>query len=83
MLDAFCVANETIFVGCADNRAADVYTNRISIYYTASFISIGFWERAYAGEIFYHIPGRKYALLRVCSWRWWKYFARAQANHHI
>ena len=31
-LDSFCVAGHTIFVGCADNRIADVYTNRISIF---------------------------------------------------
>ena len=40
MLDEFCVANETIFIGCADNRAADVYTNRISIFYSAFFYII-------------------------------------------
>lgn len=32
MLDDFCVKGETVFVGCADNRGADVYANRISIY---------------------------------------------------
>ena len=58
MLDRFCVPGETIFVGCADNRTADVYSNRISIYYGAAFLSIGFWERAFAGEIFYHIPDK-------------------------
>ena len=52
MLDDFCVKGETVFVGCADNRGADVYANRISIYYGAAFLSVGFWERAYAGEIF-------------------------------
>ena len=31
ILDEFCVPYETIFVGCADNRTADVYTNRISM----------------------------------------------------
>ena len=48
MLDDFCVKGETVFVGCADNRGADVYANRISIYYGAAFLSVGFWERAYA-----------------------------------
>ena len=46
MLDDFCVKGETVFVGCADNRGADVYANRISIYYGAAFLSVGFWERA-------------------------------------
>ena len=56
LLDDFCSAGDTIFVGCADNRAADVYSNRISVYYDAPFISIGFWERAFA---------KRNALLRV------------------
>lgn len=58
MLDNMCAPNETIFVGCGDNRTADVYANKIAIYFDAAFISIGFWERAYAGEIFYHIPNK-------------------------
>ena len=56
ILDEMCVPFETIFVGCGDNRTADVYANKIAIYFDAAFISIGFWERAYAGEIFYHLP---------------------------
>lgn len=55
--DDFCLNGEdTIFIGCADNRAADVYSNKISALYKSAFLSIGFWERAAAGEIFYHIP---------------------------
>lgn len=83
MLDEFCVPHETIFVGCADNRAADVYANRISIYYTAAFLSIGFWERAYAGEIFYHIPGRNMPCYECALGSGSNLSARAQANHHI
>lgn len=83
MLDEFCVANETIFIGCADNRAADVYTNRISIFYSAFFISIGFWERAYAGEIFYHIPGKNMPCYECALGDGGNLSARAQANHHI
>lgn len=83
ILDEFCVPNETIFVGCADNRIADVYTNRISIYYQASFISIGFWERAYAGEIFYHIPGRGMPCYECALGDGGNLSGRVQANHHI
>ena len=46
----------TVFVGCADNREADVYGNRISMMYDSAYVSAGFWERAFAGEIFYHLP---------------------------
>ena len=83
MLDEFCVANDTIFVGCADNRAADVYTNRISIYYSANFISIGFWERAYAGEIFYHIPNKNMPCYECALGEGGNISARAEANHHV
>ena len=83
MLDEFCVATDTIFVGCADNRDADVYTNRISVYYNAYFISIGFWERAYAGEIFYHIPGKGMPCYECALGDGGNISARAQANHHL
>ncbi len=82
-LDEFCVEGDTIFVGCADNRTADVYTNRISIYYSAYFISIGFWERAYAGEIFYHIPGKGMPCYECALGEGSNISARAQANHHV
>lgn len=82
-LDSFCVEGDTIFVGCADNRAADVYTNRISIYYSAYFISIGFWERAYAGEIFYHVPNKGMPCYECALGEGGNISARAQANHHV
>jgi len=53
--DNFITAN-TVIIGCADNREGDLYANRLSINYKIPFISIGFWERAFAGEIFYSIP---------------------------
>lgn len=82
-LDEFCVPGDTIFIGCADNRAADVYANRIAIYYSAYFISIGFWERAYAGEIFYHIPNKGFPCYECALGEGGNISARAQANHHI
>ena len=82
-LDNFCIFGDTIFVGCADNRAADVYTNRISIYYNCYFLSIGFWERAYAGEIFYHIPNRSMPCYECALGDGGGLSARSQANHHV
>ena len=81
--DMFCVPGDTVFVGCADNRIADVYTNRIGIYYKSSFISIGFWERAFAGEIFYHIYGRSMPCYECALGDGSGLSARAEANHHI
>lgn len=83
MLDEFCVKDETVFVGCADNRTADVYANRISIYYDAYFISIGFWERAFAGEIFYHMLGKNMPCYECALGEGGNISARAEANHHV
>jgi len=82
-LDSFCDAGNTIFIGCADNRMADVYTNRISIYYKSSFISIGFWERAFAGEIFYHLYGKNMPCYECALGDGSNLSVRAEANHHV
>ena len=83
ILDEFCKTEETIFVGCADNREADVYANRISIYYSAYFISLGFWERACAGEIFYHLPNKGMPCYECALGRGANVSSRVQANHHV
>ena len=56
LLDSFC-DKDAIMVGCADNREGDLYGNQ----YLAKpngmpFVSIGCWERTFAGEIFYCLP---------------------------
>ena len=48
----FCDSN-TIVVGGADNREGDLYANGIAQQVGMPFMSIGCWERAFAGEIFY------------------------------
>ena len=55
--DKYCVGGNSIMVGGADSRAADVYSNSLAVMYKTPFISIGCWERAFAGEIFYWLPG--------------------------
>ncbi len=55
VFDKYCTQN-TILISCADNREADQYASQISVLYNIPFVSIGFWERAFAGEIFYFIP---------------------------
>lgn len=49
--------SETVIVSCADNRFADKYACKISSIMHMPFVSIGFWDRAFAGEIFYYLPG--------------------------
>ena len=52
----FC-NSDTIIVGCADNREGDLYADTmLAKPYKMPFISIGCWERAFAGEIFYCLP---------------------------
>ena len=75
-------ANIKVFVGCGDNRTADVYANKIAIYYDSAFISIGFWERAFAGEIFYHIPNKEMPCYK-CALGSGDLSSRVEANHHI
>ncbi|MDD2522406.1 MAG: ThiF family adenylyltransferase [Anaerolineaceae bacterium] len=53
--DQYC-DQDTIMIGSADNREAGAYANRVATIYDVPFVSIGFWERAFAGEIFYSIP---------------------------
>jgi molybdopterin/thiamine biosynthesis adenylyltransferase len=45
-----------IIIGCVDNREGDIWASKIASRFALPFVSIGFWERAFAGEIFYHIP---------------------------
>ena len=55
-LAQFC-NEDTIIVGCADNREGDLYADTmLAKPYKMPFISIGCWERAFAGEIFYCLP---------------------------
>lgn len=55
-LGQFC-NEDTIIVGCADNREGDLYADKmLAKPYKMSFVSIGCWERAFAGEIFYCLP---------------------------
>lgn len=56
VFEDFC-NEDTIIVGCADNREGDLYADTmIAKPYKMPFISIGCWERAFAGEIFYCLP---------------------------
>lgn len=51
----FCNKN-TIVIGGADNREGDLYANNLAQQIGMPFMSIGCWERAFAGEIFYCLP---------------------------
>jgi molybdopterin/thiamine biosynthesis adenylyltransferase len=55
IFDNFCDEN-TMILGCADNREGDLYANSLAKTFKMPFMSIGFWERAFAGEIFYCYP---------------------------
>jgi len=54
--ETFC-NSDTIIVGCADNREGDLYADSmVAKPFDMPFMSIGCWERAFAGEIFYCLP---------------------------
>lgn len=55
VFDEFC-DKDTIVIGGADNREGDLYANKIAIEVGMPLMSIGCWERAFAGEIFYCLP---------------------------
>ena len=56
LLESFC-NKDAVMVGCADNREGDLYgCQYIAKPNGMPFISIGCWERAFAGEIFYCLP---------------------------
>lgn len=56
VIEPFC-GPDTIIIGCADNREGDLYADSmLAKPYKMPFVSIGFWERAFAGEIFYCLP---------------------------
>lgn len=56
IITPFC-NSDTIIVGCADNREGDLYADTmLAKPYKMPFVSIGCWERAFAGEIFYCLP---------------------------
>lgn len=54
-ISSFCNP-DTIVIGGADNREGDLYANQFAIEIGMPFMSIGCWERAFAGEIFYCLP---------------------------
>ena len=54
-LDEICNP-DAIIIGCGDSRASDKYSNMVASGYGIPFISIGFWERAVVGEVFYWLP---------------------------
>lgn len=55
-LFAECCGPEAVIVGCADNRQGDLFACKIAAHYHMPMVSIGFWERAFAGEVFYWMP---------------------------
>ena len=83
IFDSFCVENNTIIIGCADNRQADVYGNNLAVYYKVAFISIGFWERAFAGEIFYYLPGANMPCYKCALGDGSGLSARSSANRRV
>jgi len=83
IFDEHCIENESIIIGCADNRAADVYANSLAVMYKIPFLSVGFWERAFAGEIFYYLPNRAMPCYRCALGNGGELSRRTSRNRRI
>lgn len=82
VFDKTCIGKNAILIGCADNREADIYENSIAAMYGIPFISIGFWERAFAGEIFFYLPDQGMPCYE-CAVGSAEISARAESNHRF
>lgn len=83
VFDEHCIKGKSIIIGCADNRAADVYANSIAVMYKVPFISVGFWERAFAGEIFYYLPDKNMPCYKCALGDGGELSNRTSANRRI
>ena len=85
LFDDYCQKDKAILIGCADNRQADVYSNSLCVIYGVPFISIGLWERAFAGEIFYWLPDAENPMpcYKCALGEGGDFSARQSANRHI
>ncbi len=83
IFDTYCKDDKAIIVGCADNREADVYANGLAVMYNVPFISIGFWERAFAGEIFYYLPNSNMPCYKCALGDGGNISGRSSANRRV
>ena len=83
IFDTYCKKGSSIIIGCADNRQADVYANSLSVIYGVPFISIGLWERAFAGEIFYWLPNVSMPCYKCALGDGGDFSGRQSVNRHI
>lgn len=81
VFDQFCTPN-AIIISCADNREADQYASQMSSIYNTPFVSVGFWERAFAGEIFYFLPSENMPCYE-CSLGGAAFSGKVSTNHRV
>ena len=55
------LGRDTLIVGGGDNRASSAYANELACRTDSSFVAVGCWTRAYAGEVFYWQSGHDLA----------------------
>jgi len=83
IFDTYCKKGKAIMVGCADNRQADIYSNSLCTIYNIPFISIGLWERAFAGEIYYWLPDSSMPCYKCAIGTGDDISGRQSTNRHI
>jgi molybdopterin/thiamine biosynthesis adenylyltransferase len=72
----------SLILCCADNREGDVNANRISCITRTPLLSIGLWERAFAGELFWSVPPETPCYYCVFGNRQHALSARVSDNRH-
>jgi hypothetical protein len=74
---------KSLILCCADNREGDWNANRISCLTRTPMLSIGLWERAFAGELFWSIPPETPCYHCVFGGVAGTLSGRVAANHHV
>jgi molybdopterin/thiamine biosynthesis adenylyltransferase len=78
-----CTGPGSLILCCADNREGDINANRISCITHTPLVSIGLWERAFAGEVFWSNPPHTPCYYCVFGHQEHALSARVSDNRHV
>ena len=81
-LQEYC-GPQSIFLCCADNREGDINANRLACLTHTPLLSIGLWERAFAGELFWTTPPSTPCYYCVFGGQEQAMSARVSVNRHV
>ncbi len=73
----------SLLLCCADSREGDINANRISCITHTPLLSIGLWERAFAGELFWSVPPETPCYYCAFGSQVHALSGRVSANRHV